>query len=310
MISKKAISPRPSIVFFGTGQTSLEALRAVDSYYPIELVVTKPPALNSSGRLFKNAVQQWAEENAIVVINPASKSDLIDKLKASDFKSKIGLVLDFGMVIPSEAIDMFPKGILNSHFSLLPRHRGSNPIRASILSGDTRTGVTIIKITPGLDDGPILSWGQIEIGTSNAIELRLELSKLNDALLPETIKLFLEGGLELLEQDVDSITLTHKTTKQDGQIDCTKPAEQIEREIRAYQGWPKSFFSYDNKIFSVIEAKQSNKVVSAGKLELIDKHLYLGCKDSSIEIIKIQPAGKPALSALDFINGYQNIIGK
>ncbi len=69
-------------------------------------------------------------------------------------------------------------------------------------------------------------------------------------------------------------------------------------------------FNKTYKIFSVIEAKQSSEAVSPGKLEIIDKHLYLGCKDSSIEIIKIQPAGKPALSALDFINGYKNIIGK
>ncbi len=299
------------IVFFGTGQTSLDALIELEKNFTIEAVITKPATKTSSGGSRPTNVELWSKKMSLRVFNPANKKELSELVIDQKFSSNVAVVLDYGFIIPQTVIDSFSLGIVNSHFSLLPIHRGADPIRSAILGGDKTTGVTIIKIVAELDAGPILTWAEYSLNDSTTEpELRIALSGLNTSLLTETLKLYLGGDIDPIEQASTSATFTHKTTKQDGQIDYTKTAEQIEREIRAYQGWPKSFFSYDNKIFSVIEAKQSNKVVSAGKLELIDKHLYLGCKDSSIEIIKIQPAGKPALSALDFINGYQNIIGK
>ena len=121
MTSKK--SNNNSIVFFGTGQTSLEALQCLSEEFTIELVVTKPPATNSAGKPFKNAVHSWAEDNGVAVINPKDKLELAGLLEKANLKSKLGIVLDFGMVIPSVVIDMFDMGILNSHFSLLPKYR-------------------------------------------------------------------------------------------------------------------------------------------------------------------------------------------
>lgn len=299
------------IVFFGTGQTSLDALIELDKNFTIEAVITKPATKTSNGGSRPTNVELWAKKAGLRVFNPANKNELADLIISNKFSSNVGVVLDYGYIIPQEVIDSFALGILNSHFSLLPAYRGADPIRSTILGGDKTTGVTIIKIVAELDAGPILAWA--EYSPANSItepELRAALSELNTGLLTETLKLYIGGDIDPIDQDSASATYTHKTSKQDGQIDFAKSAEQIEREIRAYQGWPKSFFNYNDKIFSIIEAKPSNKTVLAGKLVLVDKHLYLGCKDSSIEIIKIQPAGKPALSALDFINGYQNIIGK
>jgi methionyl-tRNA formyltransferase len=299
------------IVFFGTGQTSLDALIELDKNFTIEAVITKPATKTSSGGSRPTNVELWAKKMNLRVFNPANKKDLSELVTDQKFSSNVAVVLDYGFIIPQTVIDSFNLGILNSHFSLLPIHRGADPIRSAILAGDKTTGVTIIKIVAELDAGPILTWAEYDLGDNiTEPELRIALSELNISLLTETLKLYIGGDIDPIDQDSASATYTHKTSKQDGQIDSTKSAEQIEREIRAYQGWPKSFFSYKNKIFSIIQAKHSSKTVSAGKLEQIDKHLYLGCKDSSIEIIKIQPAGKPALSALDFINGYQNIIGK
>ena len=302
MTSKK--SNNNSIVFFGTGQTSLEALQCLSEEFTIELVVTKPPATNSAGRPFKNPVHSWAEDNGVAVINPKDKLELEGLLEKANLKSKLGIVLDFGMIIPSVVIDMFDMGILNSHFSLLPKYRGANPIRAAILNGDKTSGVTIIRITPGLDDGSIITWSEVDIIGLTATELREELSKINCALLPETVSLYLNGQLEPIEQDEQEATHTHKTAKADGQIDTSKSPEVLAQEVLAYSGWPKSYITINNKEIIIIEAKPSNVSAPKGELKVDNKKLYLGCSGGSLEISKIQPQGKAPMDAQGFINGY------
>ena len=304
MTSKKSKNNNTSIVFFGTGQTSLEALQCLSEEFVIELVITKPLATNSAGKEFKNNVQIWAEENGIKVINPKDKTDLIELAKEANISSELGIVLDFGMIIPSEVIDMFPKGILNSHFSLLPKYRGADPIRTAILNGDKKSGVTIIRITPGLDDGPILTWAELAISNMNALELREELSKLNCALLPETARMYLNNELEPIEQDESEATHTHKATKENGRIDTNKSPKVLAQEILAYAGWPKSYIDIDGKEIIILEAKPSDTSVLLGEFKAENKKLYLGCNSGSLEIIKLQPQGKAPMDAQGFINGY------
>lgn len=301
MSSKK---PRTKLVFFGTGQTSLEALQCLAECFDIELIVTKPPATNSAGKEFKNQVQIWAEDNKVNFITPASKTDLSHMLTDRTINSKIGVVLDYGMIIPKDVIDIFPLGILNSHFSLLPKYRGADPIRSAILGGDKLTGVTIIRITPGLDDGPILTWAELPVEHMNAIELREKLSNLNCALLPETIKIYLNSELELINQDETKASHTTKTNKADGKMEPSKTAKQLEREVRAYTGWPKSYFEWQGKTYIVHKASQSDIKIPAGELKVNDTKLLYGCNNGSLEILEIQPANKPKMNAEAFINGH------
>jgi methionyl-tRNA formyltransferase len=302
MTSKK--SNNNSVVFFGTGQTSLEALQCLSEKFEIELIVTKPPATNSAGKPFKNAVHVWADDNKIPVINPKNKTELAELLKEVNLQSQLGIVLDFGMIIPAEVIDMFTKGILNSHFSLLPKYRGANPIRAAILNGDKTSGVTIIRITPGLDDGPILTWSELDIKGLTATELREELSKINCGLLPETIELYLNNELEPIEQDESEATHTHKTVKEDGLIDTDKSPRTLAQEVLAYSGWPKSYITVATKELIILEARPSKLNLPKGVLNAENKKLYLGCGSGSLEIIKLQPQGKASMDAQGFINGY------
>lgn len=294
-----------SLVFFGTGQTSLEALQCLAENFDIELVVTKPPATNSAGKKFKNSVHTWAESNKIPIVLTSNKTELEAAILKAKPISKLGVVLDYSLIIPKQIIDYFEFGILNSHFSLLPKYRGPNPIRTAILNGDKLTGVTVIRITPELDDGPILTWAEITIECMNAIELREQLSNINCALLPETVKLYLNNELELISQDESQAIYTTKTTKDDGKLDPTKSAEQLEREVRAYAGWPKSYFDYRGKTYIVHRAVANSIKVPAGELRAINKKLYYGCKNGSLEILEIQPTSKPRMNAQAFINGYQ-----
>ena len=294
------------IVFFGTGQTSLEALQSLSEDFEIKLVVTKPPGLNSAGKEFKNSVHEWAQNNNLKIITPASKAEMIDSISSQSLQDCLGVVLDYGMIIPSEVIDYFKMGILNSHFSLLPKYRGSNPIRAAILSGDSTTGITIIKITPGLDEGPILSWAEIDIDDMDSIKLRNKLSELNCALLSETIKLYTSGDLELVDQDNSEATHTTKTTKEDGLIDPSKNAQRLYRETLAYAGWPKSYLMHNGNSLIIIKAKPSKIKVTPSKLEVINNKLHYGCNGGSLVLEVVQPAGKAAMEASAYINGYLN----
>lgn len=303
MTSKKP-SSSTKIIFFGTGQTSLEALQALHEQFDIGLVVTKPPAPNSAGKASSNAVERWSKANNLKIITPDGKKELERAFEGIDTKNALGIVLDYGVIIPGSVIDRFPRGILNSHFSLLPKYRGADPIRSAILGGDDETGVTIIKITPRLDAGPMLTWAQVDINGTDALELRAKLSEVNCALLAETVRLYLAGRLELVGQDEAEASHTRKTTKEDGLINPAKTAGELYRELRAYAGWPKSYMEYNGKPLIIIEASASDIQAPPGQLQAVEGNLHLGCKDGSLLIKTLQPAGKAAMDAKAFINGY------
>ena len=295
-----------NLAFFGTGKTSLEALRHLSSKHAIKLVITKDIKTKNK----EQTVYSWAQENNISCITPKNSQDLYKYFSGDNTKWDIGVVLDYGMIIPEKVINKFKHGIINSHFSLLPKYRGSNPIRAAILNGDLLTGITIIKITPRLDDGAILAWSEVEIGDMNAIELRDRLSEINCTTLSNTIDLYLNDELQPIDQNEDDATFTRKTIKADGIINPVKKASRLLAEIRAYAGWPGSLLGYNGTNYILHEAiKVNTKIdINKGELKIIDKKLYYGCSDGSIEITKIQPFGKKILQVDQFINGYKDKI--
>ncbi len=297
-----------SIIFFGTGQTSLDALKVLSEKFTIEAVITKPDT-TVHNKAQPTAVAAWARTNAISVYKPANKSELSALVAEKKFRANIGVVLDYGVIIPADVIDSFEHGIVNSHFSLLPTWRGADPIRAAVLHGDSVTGVTIMLIVPELDAGPILSWGEVALtDATTAIELRAELSELNCALLPETIQLYLDGSIEPIAQDTESATLTTKTRKEDGLLNPSLTAHELIRQINAYLGWPKSYFEVNGNLMVITKAKASDYSTDPGTLSTHNGKLYFGCNGGSLEIQEIQPAGKKPMDAQSFINGYKNLL--
>lgn len=300
---------KAKIVFFGTGNTSLDALQALCLDFTIEAVVTKPAVKTSSGRARPTEVEKWANSQGLKVFTPSSRKELALLFEEHNFESTTGVVLDYGLIIPQSVIESFTLGIINSHFSLLPLHRGADPIRAAILEGDQTTGVTIMKIVATLDAGPILTWAEYDLDPQiTEPDLRTALSELNCALLPETLQLYLNGDIDPIEQDVTQATFTSKVSKEDGLLDPAKSATQLEREIRAYITWPKSYILVQDQQITIKKAIASDIKVEVGKLSVHDKKLYFGCEDSSLEILELQPAGKATMNAQGFVNGYQTLL--
>lgn len=293
------------IVFFGTGPISVATAKQLHKYFDIEAVITKTDRSKPNGKLQPTLLADWAEQKNLTLCKVENKAALDALLESSKFESRVGVVVDFGIIISKQVIDSFAKGILNSHFSLLPKYRGADPITAAILNGDKQTGVSIMLIEPTLDTGNLLGQETSQIDPNMEIqELEDALTMLGAKMLIELIPPYLEDILELVPQKAEGITHTKMLTKQDGLLDPTKTAEQLSNQVRAFLVWPKSYLEQDGQRFVITKAIPSTKRSTTGRLTIIDNALFFGCKDGSLEVLEIQPAGKTKMNAAAFINGY------
>jgi methionyl-tRNA formyltransferase len=211
----------------------------------------------------------------------------------------------FGKIIPQRIIDLFSIGIINIHPSLLPRYRGSTPIESAILNGDTETGVSLMQIVAEMDAGPVYAQIRLPLnGAEQKQELYEKLSTLGAQSLISNLPQILDGTHDATAQNVDieQVSFSKTIAKTDGQIDWQKPAIQLEREVRAYLGWPGSsttLFDRDIRITKarVIDESGVPGIVKPGK-ELI---VYCGMQALQIEGLK--PAGKREMMAHEFLAG-------
>lgn len=297
------------IVFFGTGPISVATAEQLHRYFDIEAVITKSDRKKPNNKLQPTPLAGWAEQNKLSLYKVNNKAALDSVLESNKFESIVGVVVDFGIIISKQVIDSFPKGILNSHFSLLPKYRGADPITAAILNGDKQTGVSIMLIEPTLDTGAILGQETFRLDPNMQIqELEDALTTLGTKMLIELIPPYLEDILELVPQKTEGISYTKMLTKQDGQLDPAKTAEQLSNQIRAFLIWPKSYLVQDGQRFIITKAQPSSDQASYGKLSANTKKLHFGCQDGSLEILEIQPAGKSKMNAEAFINGYKSLL--
>lgn len=297
-------------VFFGTGEISRESLEALQTVFSIEAVITKSDR-TVNGRPQPTAVSQWANEHNTPLHYADSAEEIEGVLDNNRLRSQVAVVVDYGVIIPQTVIDYFSLGIINSHFSLLPRYRGSNPIRSPLLAGDKQTGVTLIRITAGLDEGPIIAREVVPLAakeTTPSLTRKL-IEKSNAMLTTDTLR-YIRGEISPAPQDETKATWSKKTSKRDGVIDWSKPAEQLDREIRAYLDWPKSRTTLGKKEVVITQARavptDTAVASSPGELKVIDDEndLVVGAGSGVLRIEKLKPAGKKEMSAAEFIRGY------
>lgn len=303
-----SFSLKDEIVFFGTGYISLKSLEALKKHFTIEAVITKSDRTNSTGRTTPTAVKVHAQKHGVEVHEAENAQELRQIFTTHQFRSRIAVVVDFGVIIPESVIQYFPLGILNSHFSLLPKYRGADPIRASIINGDTETGVTIMRITPQLDDGPILKQAKIAINADETLAtLSPRLLELNSKLLPQTATEYIDGNIEPKPQKENNATYTHKLKKSDGQIDWSEQADVIERKIRAYQPWPKaSTIIKDHPVIILAShvIDQNNSKEEPGTFYFSDGKIFAATGSGTLEITRLQPHDRKPMNAAEFIRGY------
>lgn len=308
-------------MFLGTpelGKTILEKLVASKTYAPGIVITQQDKPVGREHLLTSPPVKTCAEKHGIEVWQPLNLRDQKTIERMRIWAPDIIIVAAYGKIIPQEIIDIPQYGILNVHTSLLPRHRGASPVQHAILSGDQKTGSTIMRIDAGLDTGDIVSQKSIAIASDETAEtLMRKLAVLGGDLLVETLPQWLEGKITPHPQDNMRATLTKIFKKDDGAITAEHTAQQIERMIRAFTPWPGVFMTLRDK-----EGKQKTlKLISARIKPCIPalpplsfspvdapdgkKELLLHTKESCLILDTIQPEGKKPMAGHAFWIGHK-----
>ena len=303
------------VVFMGTPTFSVPILEALIKNYKVKAVVTQPDKIvGRSGKIAKPPVKITAEENNILVIQ-------LDKLK-EQYEEIIALDPDlivtcaYGQILPKELLEYPKYGCINVHASLLPKLRGGAPIHRSIINGETKTGITIMYMAEGMDDGDIITQSEVEITDNDtASTLHDKLSMLGSHLLIETLPSILDGTNKRISQDSSLVTFAPIITKEDEKIDFSKTSKEVYNQIRGLNSFPGAYFMLDGKRFKVWESIVGEEVFHENLIGEIVK-IYkegIGIKTSNSVIILtvIQPEGKGRMKASDYLNGQkENIVGK
>lgn len=295
-----------STIFFGTHNFAREVLQALveSEQIRIDLVITKPDRkVGREQKLQETPIKKFANKHKLPVRQPKDL-DHLELTKEVD----LGVVSEFGKIIPQQLIDYPKHGILLTHQSLLPKYRGPTPIQQALIEGETETGVSIIKMKPGVDTGPIVLQRQQEISDKDKhMDLRRKLSKLAAEALLEAIPKYVSGEINPQKQDDKKATMTEKITKDKGEIDWNNTTETIYNKYKAFHHWPGIWTTWDGKRLKLNEiTKAKNKDLPAGKVEIKDDNIFIGTVDGAITVKEIQLEGKQSMKAIDFINGYGN----
>jgi methionyl-tRNA formyltransferase len=293
-----------SIVFFGSGPVAAKALTLLAKHTTIEAVITKPqPAHHKEIFPVIAACRELGISNVLTVSNKRELSDLIAN---HSLQSRAGVVIDFGIIIAGDVIDSFELGIVNSHFSLLPKWRGADPITFAVLHGDNKTGVTLMLIVEKLDEGPILAQQALPLTpTTTTPVLTDQLITLSDQLLQTTLPSYMAGTIQPQPQPGDDASYSSKLSKEDGVIDWHKPAVQLERQIRAFIEWPKSRTTIGGRDVVITAAHVIPGTGTAGVIWLKDRQLGMHTSEGILVIDQLIPAGKKPMSGSDFLLGYK-----
>lgn len=292
------------VVFFGSGPVAAACLSRLAVHCQIETVITKPRAPHHRGSV---PVLELAEELKLPVITVSNKHELDSELQHHSFISKAGIIIDFGIIVSEQAIQTFPLGILNSHFSILPELRGADPITFAILSGQPTTGVSIMRIVPALDEGPLLAYQELPITDDmDAPALTEALIGLSDSLLQKCLSNYLEGSIEVQPQSVTGRTTsyTRKLSKQDASLDWQKPAPELAREVRAFSGWPGSKTTLGPIEVTVERAHVTIGSGKPGTIHHDATSLGVQTSDGILAIDQLKPAGKTSMTVQAFLAGY------
>lgn len=222
-----------------------------------------------------------------------------------NYRSKLAVLVAHGQILPQPVLDQFPLGIINIHPSLLPLYRGSTPIEQAILDGAATTGVTLMKLVAAMDAGPVFAQNELALsGNESKAELANHLLHMGCELLIKVLPRILAGALAPTDQDELKVTVTKLISKSDGGIDWTKPAAQIEREIRAYLGWPGSFAHLLETDVIITAARISNDGGEPGRAyQSDDKQLIVYCGQDALIIDRLKPAGKREMTGREFLTG-------
>jgi methionyl-tRNA formyltransferase len=304
------------LVFLGTPAFAVPTLEAVvKAGHEVAAVLTQPDRPRGRGQ---NAAASPVKAAALRLGLTVYQPERVRRPEAVEYLRGIGgdamVVVGYGQIIPQAVIDLAPLGIINVHASLLPKYRGAGPIQWAIVRGETRTGVTTMRINAGLDTGDMLRKAETEIGPEEtAVELGERLAAMGAALLVETLEGLRAGTIVPERQDDAQATLAPLLKKEDGAIDWNGTALDIHNRVRGLQPWPGALTSFRGMPLHLWKSKSPTgrsgavgprgyPVRPAGQVVSL-KPLVVACGEGSLELLEVQLEGRKRISAADFANG-------
>lgn len=304
------------IVFMGTPQFSVPVLEGLIENYKIRAIVTQPDRpVGRHGKMSASPVKRVGNSHNILVLQPEKIKEHIEEI--TSLEPDLIITCAYGQILPKEILDCPRLGCINVHASLLPRLRGGAPIHRAIMNGYKKTGITIMYMGIGMDDGDIISQQSIDIDITDTAEtLHDKLSILGKELLLKTLPSIIDGTCERVKQDSSLVTYGFNIKREDERIDFSKTKREIYNQVRGLNSWPGAYCLYEGKIVKVWECHEGNvynPTLFDGQVTAIYNDGF-GVKVGNGEIIftKVQPEGKTKMSATDFLNGINKseFIGK
>lgn len=290
----------------GSPEFALPTLRALADNFLVVGVVTQPDRPSGRGRkITPPPIKVLARELSVPVIQPNRLSEPAAMEQLCDWQPDLIAVAAFGQILRPEVLDLPGHGCINVHASLLPRYRGAAPIQAAILNDDAQTGVTIMRMDPGVDTGPILSQRAIPIlpeDTAGSVSKRL--APLGADLLIETLPDYLNGDLLPQAQEDSLATYAPMLKKEDGHLDFTISAEELARWVRAFNPWPGAFTNWQGQRLKIHHAHSVDHPQSEPGTIMIHQDMpALGTSHGLLVLDEVQPASKKSMSGKVFLLG-------
>jgi len=285
-----------SIVFFGTGPVAADSLRSLIKNFHIELIITKAPSPHHKGPA---PVEELAKTSKLPLAFASNKTELDQLFSHAKFQSRLGIIVDYGVIVSPKVINGFPLGIINSHFSLLPEWRGADPITFAILKGHPTTGVSLMLVAPQLDTGDLIVQEPLDIDPADTTpSLTQKLVNLSNQLLAKYIPLYLSGQAKPYPQDNSKhATYSRRLTKADSQLNpTTMTATECERHVRAFLDFPKSKLTLLGIPCTITAAHVADSPQTSLDPKCIDgKYLVID---------QLIPANSKPMTTKDFLNGH------
>ena len=304
------------IIFAGTPDFAVPALAAlIEAGHHVALVLTQPDRPSGRGMKLKTSpVKELALQHNIAVFQPETLKDVDTQTQLEKVKADVMIVAAYGLIIPTNVLQMPRLGCYNIHASLLPRWRGAAPIHRSLLAGDAETGVTIMEVVPALDAGAMVSKGVLPISQRDTSQsLHDALAKIGADLMVDAMQQLADTGtLPATIQDESLVTYAEKLQKVEARIDWMQTADLISRQVRAFNPFPVAHAILNGEVCRIWMATQSDVVsnVKPGTILDVGTNIQVACGQGALIVEELQLPGGKRLKAKDFIAGQNLKVGQ
>lgn len=289
------------VIFMGTPDFSVPALRAIAAQHQVVAVYTQPPRAAGRGQKARlSAVHVAADELGLPVRHPEKLRSAEDQADFAALQADVAVVVAYGLILPQPVLDAPRLGCVNIHASLLPRWRGAAPIHRAILAGDTASGVAIMQMEAGLDTGPVLAEARTNIGPQETTaDLHDRLSAMGADLVVDVL-----GKLPMtaVPQPAEGVTYASKIDKAEARIDWSRPAAQVDRQIRGLSPFPGAWCDIEGERVKLL---RSQVVEGSGQPGQVLPGFTVACGEGAVQVLTAQRSGKKPMAAGDLLRGWQ-----